>query len=382
MSRKMRRWTGGLLVLAMVLSLSSPLLMPGTANAATTSVAVIKYASDNTTVLSQTTVTYQWMRDNLPVLGDGVTHYYCQGPVFVNNPDEATEQALRWNPTENTNVLEKDMGPVKGTNVKDLCNLVGGMSDGDQLEVAAGDGLTKWFAYKNVYQYSTREGPMGIAWYMNGSYPDAGYSDGMRLIWFADNSVNPWGVHAFGNYDWHQAADPQYWYYYVSGNGSSAEYYPTTTGLSVYNVSQLLIYSNLPATYTITASASSNGSISPSGSVSVGYAHDQTFAIAPYSGYHVSNVLVDGSSVGAVASYTFTSVIANHTISATFAADQSKPNWDLNGDHVCNISDVVVIGLKWGQTGTPGWISADVNGDGVINISDVVVIGLHWGQTW
>ncbi len=58
------------------------------------------------------------------------------------------------------------------------------------------------------------------------------------------------------------------------------------------------------------------------------------------------------------------------------------PDWDLNGDHVCNIGDGVVIGLTCGQTGTPGWIPEDVNNDGVVNIGDGVVIGLHWGETW
>jgi parallel beta-helix repeat protein len=58
------------------------------------------------------------------------------------------------------------------------------------------------------------------------------------------------------------------------------------------------------------------------------------------------------------------------------------PAWDLNGDRVCNIGDVVVIGLHWGETGTPGWIPQDLNSDGAINIGDVVVLGLHWGETW
>jgi PKD repeat protein len=59
-----------------------------------------------------------------------------------------------------------------------------------------------------------------------------------------------------------------------------------------------------------------------------------------------------------------------------------SPGWDLNNDHVCNIGDVVKIGLKWGMTGAQGWIPEDLNSDGVINIGDVVVIGLHWGETW
>src|SRR4029453_9395386 len=74
-------------------------------------------------------------------------------------------------------------------------------------------------------------------------------------------------------------------------------------------------------TYTITASAGPDGSISPSGAVSVAYGSDQPFAIPPATGHHVADVFVDGASVGAVANYTFTGVTANHTIAASFAID-------------------------------------------------------------
>jgi DMSO/TMAO reductase YedYZ molybdopterin-dependent catalytic subunit len=60
----------------------------------------------------------------------------------------------------------------------------------------------------------------------------------------------------------------------------------------------------------------------------------------------------------------------------------TEPEWDLNGDHVCNIGDVVKAGLHWGETGSDGWIPEDLNSDGIINIGDVVVVGLYWGQTW
>jgi len=72
-------------------------------------------------------------------------------------------------------------------------------------------------------------------------------------------------------------------------------------------------------TYTITASAGANGTISPSGAVSVNWNASQSFTITPAAHYHVADVLVDGGSVGAVTSYTFNNVVANHTISATFA---------------------------------------------------------------
>jgi len=70
--------------------------------------------------------------------------------------------------------------------------------------------------------------------------------------------------------------------------------------------------------YTITATAGSDGSISPSGDVIVDAGSDQTFTITPQRGYQVSDVLVDGVSIGRVISYTFTNVSSNHTISAEF----------------------------------------------------------------
>lgn len=75
------------------------------------------------------------------------------------------------------------------------------------------------------------------------------------------------------------------------------------------------------AEFVITASAGPGGIISPAGAVSVGYGRDQAFTITPDAGYRVADVIVDGTSVGAVASYTFTAVAADHTIHASFAAE-------------------------------------------------------------
>lgn len=70
---------------------------------------------------------------------------------------------------------------------------------------------------------------------------------------------------------------------------------------------------------TITATSGSDGSISPQGNVIVNYGENQTFTVSPNAGYHIADVLVDGSSVGALTSHTFTNVTANHTIAASFA---------------------------------------------------------------
>ena len=75
---------------------------------------------------------------------------------------------------------------------------------------------------------------------------------------------------------------------------------------------------SLAATYTITASADSNGVITPSGATTVIHGASQTYTITPNSGYNIATLTVDGSSVALSTSYTFSNVQTNHTINATF----------------------------------------------------------------
>nr|WP_315020340.1 M20/M25/M40 family metallo-hydrolase [uncultured Aminipila sp.] len=69
--------------------------------------------------------------------------------------------------------------------------------------------------------------------------------------------------------------------------------------------------------YTITVSAGTGGTISPS-TASVAKGSSQNFNIKPDKGYAVEDVKVDGKSVGAVTSYKFSNVTSTHTIKATF----------------------------------------------------------------
>lgn len=70
--------------------------------------------------------------------------------------------------------------------------------------------------------------------------------------------------------------------------------------------------------YTINATASEGGSISPSGSIKVTEGQNQTFTMTPEEGYEIDTVKVDGTTVTASSSYTFTDVKENHTIEVTF----------------------------------------------------------------
>ena len=69
---------------------------------------------------------------------------------------------------------------------------------------------------------------------------------------------------------------------------------------------------------TISASAGSNGKISPTGDVNVRSDLGQTFVFTPDKGYRVADVLVNGKSVGALRSYTFATARSDQTIEVVF----------------------------------------------------------------
>ena len=119
--------------------------------------------------------------------------------------------------------------------------------------------------------------------------------------------------------------------------------------------------------WTITASAGANGVIAPSGAVAVVEGANQAFTIAPNSGFSVASVVVDGASVGAVTSYTFTNVAANHTISATFSGGSTGPYPMASGDYLESFADVA----NWANGFTSGigatrWAPVAVQSTGTI----------------
>lgn len=216
--------------------LCGALLMTMPVAAGTTELHIMKYTSDGTTIINETSVSFQWMMANLPVYGDAITHYYHQGPVFNASITD------KWNPEESDPaILTKDYGAVKGTNVKDLCDLVGGMAPDDlNMTLRASDGFTKRFVYSSIYAPPSRAGPIVITWYRaDEGYVNGSYASGMRNVMFADTSTNTWGKHVFGLWDMHESYPEEFWYYYQPGQ-------PSTTGLSVQNISEVRIYSHFP----------------------------------------------------------------------------------------------------------------------------------------
>lgn len=110
------------------------------------------------------------------------------------------------------------------------------------------------------------------------------------------------------------------------------------TGSVTMNAPHSLAATAQVQTFTLSASAGANGTISPSGVTTVNYGGSQAYAITPNSGYQVASLLVDGTSVGAPTAYAFANITANHTIAATFAP---LPTYALT------------VNLGTGVTGTP-----------------------------
>ena len=103
----------------------------------------------------------------------------------------------------------------------------------------------------------------------------------------------------------------------------------TTGQLAIDNVKLMAVEDGPVAQkYTITATAGEGGVITPAGEVSVKEGASQTFTITASEGYAIADVLVDGQSVGAVDSYTFENVTANHTIAALFTKTASDVQFD------------------------------------------------------
>lgn len=77
--------------------------------------------------------------------------------------------------------------------------------------------------------------------------------------------------------------------------------------------------------FEITVTQGANGTIAPGTQTNVEYGSNKTFTITPADYYVIADVIVDGSSRGALSSYTFYNVTGNHTITAVFEANCQTP---------------------------------------------------------
>jgi len=129
-----------------------------------------------------------------------------------------------------------------------------------------------------------------------------------------------------------------------------------------------------PQKLTITATAGANGKIAPAGAIQVDCGTDNTFAISPNGCYRVADVQVDGASQGPITSYTFTNVLAAHSIAATFVYAPTPDTLTASAGPGGSIEPAGVLVLGCGSTQT-----FTIRHDDCQRIADVVVDGVSQG---
>jgi DMSO/TMAO reductase YedYZ molybdopterin-dependent catalytic subunit len=198
---------------------------------------IIKYDTDRTTILSEITVDYLWMQENLDVIGDGTVVYKFEG--ITNDPDDI------WDAAETYPGGYKIENAVKGTRIKDLCDLVGGMGAGTEIKLIASDGYETTLPYASIYTdtaIQARQGDAILAWWSDGEYVPY-YSDGMRLFFTPD------GDHVYGQWDMHETLPLNYWHYYY--DSSAGVMYPSCAGLSAKFITTIEIHSVPESNWTL-----------------------------------------------------------------------------------------------------------------------------------
>lgn len=153
---------------------------------------------------------------------------------------------------------------------------------------------------------------------------------------------------------------------HITVNGSQVPFNTDILGAAVYTFPAVTSGQTLTATmkiktYTVTASAGPDGSVTPAGSVTVDYGSSQTYTITPSPGYEIENVVIDGrTSVGARSTYTFSNIRSDHTLSATFRAISCETPYNLYTSALIHNAAV----LHWQNTGAESYtVKFKIRGD-------------------
>ncbi len=209
---------------------------------------------------------------------DGTTHSSATNASDYNKEASNTASTGTYSSTGHTATDQQNMAGLSNADTETIAWL------GDLYEAASKSGDT---ATANA-AHSAAEALRNAYGYTGGA--DGGY-------YYKDNSGNPGKSTPSGGGN----SNP--------GGGSKDDGGGTPAGNYTF--------------YNITASAGAGGSISPSGTTTLVKGDSKTFSITPSSGYKIFSVKVDGAPVGAVSSYTFSSITSGHTISAEFASNAS-----------------------------------------------------------
>ncbi len=177
-------------------------------------------------------------------------------------------------------------------------------------DYSAGIGISRFYRVKVRFDTTNEavcSGQIGFHWTTVTNGPGGN----------VNNPTNTWIIH--GSIPSFQAT-PSNGYSFTGWTGTITS---TNNPLSLTATQSVSITANFAInTYGVTALTVTNGTISPTGTTMVAYGSDINYSITASTNYHITDVIVDASSIGITNSYTFSNVTnGGHTINATFAID-------------------------------------------------------------
>ena len=119
--------------------------------------------------------------------------------------------------------------------------------------------------------------------------------------------------------------------------------FPSSGSLEVDGLA--IIPNDNAGTFDITATSGAHGTVTPGGVTTLSLGASQTYTITPNTGYTIATLTVDGNSITPAASYSFSNVQADHTISAIFSADTTAPS--VPADLSASAISATQVNLTW-----------------------------------
>ena len=153
-------------------------------------------------------------------------------------------------------------------------------------------------------------------------------------------------------------------YVRMYGTKRSSQYGYSLYEFEIYNTA------NTPQ-FPVTVTTSGNGTVTPNGSVSIYQGGGQTFTFLPATGYAVTGITVDGQTAAEASSYSFSNVLAAHTLDVTFGPAQGAINLALNQPATSSGNENAGLGptnavdgnlnTRWSSAWVdPSWIEVDL----------------------
>ncbi len=252
-------------------------------------------------------------------------------------------------------------------------------------DAASGGKMVTWFEPGNIIKVPFYASKAGI-YTFNMSY-ESGRSEGNlnKINWSGTNiESGSKSVPGTGN----QRPIPiiKTSFDVVVTNAGAGELVFTSDSQSSPNIDSFEVIAKelVETNHTITAVAGENGSITPAGSVVKKEGESQNFTFTPNEGYVVSDVLVDGASVGARNSYIIENIQKNTTIEVRFKVKEVNHQNSESNPIVLTGNEVLVEGENLELQGVGGEIEnkAGASGGKVVGWLGRTSRGNAWVNMW